>query len=160
MSRPDQAGSAAPNLGAGPVTRDWAVAVFVVWRGAVLLHRHRKLGLWLPPGGHVEPHELPDDAAVREVLEETGVSATLVGEPAVQAPGPRQLVRPRGVQLEDIGPGHQHIDLVYLARPVEPYHGVLNTDDGFGWYSREEAAALDLTAEMAAWVDLALREAG
>ena len=54
------------------VTRDWAVSVFVVWRGRVLLHRHRKLGVWLPPGGHVEPHELPDDAAVREVLEETG----------------------------------------------------------------------------------------
>jgi len=42
---------------AGP-TRDWAVAVFVVWRDRVLLHRHPKLGLWLPCGGHVEPGEL------------------------------------------------------------------------------------------------------
>jgi len=143
------------------VTRDWAVSVFVVWRGRVLLHRHRKLGVWLPPGGHVEPHELPDDAAVREVLEETGVRVELVGERAVDAPGPRQLVRPRGVQLEDISPGHQHVDLVYLARPQEPYDGALAGDeDGLAWYTGPEATALGLTAEMAAWVDLALRELG
>lgn len=143
------------------VTRDWAVSVFVVWRGRVLLHRHRKLGLWLPPGGHVEPHELPDDAAVREVLEETGVSVELVGDRAVDAPGPRQLVRPRGVQLEDIAPGHQHVDLVYLARPVEPYGGSLaDGEEGLGWYAGDEARGLGLTAEMAAWVELALRELG
>src|SRR5690606_18869145 len=91
-------------------TRDWAVSAFVVWRGRVLLHRHRKLGLWLPPGGHVEPGELPDEAAVREVLEETGVAVELGGE------------------------------------------------DGLGWYTGPAAAALGLTDEIAAWVELALRE--
>ncbi len=49
-----------------PATRDWAATVFVLWRGRLLLHRHRKLDMWLPPGGHVERDELPDDAAVRE----------------------------------------------------------------------------------------------
>jgi 8-oxo-dGTP pyrophosphatase MutT (NUDIX family) len=41
----------------------------------VLLLFHAKLAMWLPPGGHVDPDELPDEAAVREVLEETGVQA-------------------------------------------------------------------------------------
>ena len=27
----------------------FTVAVFVVWEGKVLLHFHRKLGIWLPP---------------------------------------------------------------------------------------------------------------
>lgn len=140
-------------------TRDLAVSVFVVWRARVLLHRHRKLGLWLPPGGHVEPNELPDDAARREVLEETGVAVELVGERAVDAPGPLQLVRPRGMQLESIAPGHEHIDLVYLARPSEPYHGRLSGDEeGLGWYGQGAALELGLTPEMAAWVGLALRE--
>lgn len=144
---------------AGTATRDWAVSAFVVWRGKVLLHRHRKLGLWLPPGGHVEVGELPDEAAVREVREEAGVSVELVGERAVDAPGPVQLVRPRGVQLESIGPGHEHIDLVYLARPVEPYGGELGGGEGgFGWYGANEVASLALTPEMAAWVALALSE--
>lgn len=93
-------------------TRDWAVAVFVVWRERVLLHRHAKLGRWLPCGGHVEPGELPDDAAVRELLEESGVRVRLVGPHPIAAPGPRPLTRPRGVQLETIEPGHEHVDLV------------------------------------------------
>jgi len=57
--------------------RHFTVAVFVVREGKVLLHRHRKLGMWLPPGGHIEEDELPDDAAVREVWEETGVRVEL-----------------------------------------------------------------------------------
>ena len=32
--------------------RHFTVAVFVVWRGKVMLHLHPKLGMWLPPGGH------------------------------------------------------------------------------------------------------------
>jgi hypothetical protein len=32
-------------------TRDFTVAVLVVHDGKVLLHWHRKLGRWLPPGG-------------------------------------------------------------------------------------------------------------
>jgi 8-oxo-dGTP pyrophosphatase MutT (NUDIX family) len=101
----------AAELGAVP-TRDWAVAVFVVWEARVMLHLHPKLGRWLPCGGHVEPGELPDEAAVREVEEESGVRVRLVGPPPVAASGPRQLTRPRGVQLETISPGHEHIDLV------------------------------------------------
>ena len=46
--------------------------------GKVLLHLHRKLGMWLPPGGHIERDEIPDDAAVREVFEETGLNVELV----------------------------------------------------------------------------------
>ena len=136
------------------VSRDFTVAVFVVYAGKVLLHHHAKLGRWLPPGGHIEPDELPDDAAVREVLEETGVVATLVGDRVldVDTPGqPVQLCRPAGVQLTDIRPGHQHIDLVYLATgaPAEPR-------DGVGWFGPDEWAALDLTEEVAAWCMLAI----
>jgi 8-oxo-dGTP pyrophosphatase MutT (NUDIX family) len=41
----------------------------------VLLVRHRKLGLWLHPGGHVEPGDGSlADAARREAVEETGVA--------------------------------------------------------------------------------------
>lgn len=44
-------------------------------RGELLLIHHAKLGLWLQPGGHVEPHdETLLDAARREVLEEVGIA--------------------------------------------------------------------------------------
>ncbi len=143
------------------MTRDFAVSVFVVWRQQLLLHEHPKLRLWLPPGGHVEPNELPDNAAVREVLEEAGVSVQLVGETAIDAPGPRQLLRPRGVQLESIAPGHEHVDLIYWARPLTGYAGALTSETTpFGWYSRTALARLPLTPEMVAWAELALTELG
>jgi 8-oxo-dGTP pyrophosphatase MutT (NUDIX family) len=100
--------------------RHFTVAVFVVWEGKVLLHLHRKLGMWLPPGGHIEQDELPDEAAVREVLKETGISVNLVGERREDVTDPVQLHRLAGVQLENIGPGHQHIDLIYFAAPAGP----------------------------------------
>ena len=144
--------------------RDWCATTFVVWRDRVLLHRHPKLGMWLPCGGHVDPNELPDDAAVREVREEAGIDIELVGKPGIDVAEPRQLLRPRGIQLEPIRPGHEHIDLIYFGRPREPYDGRLAghaaTDDSFGWYGADELAALDLSDEVRAWSAAALRALG
>ncbi|GHG84548.1 NUDIX hydrolase [Pseudodonghicola xiamenensis] len=57
-----------------------AIAV-VVRDGQVLLARRKKMpdaGLWGFPGGHVEPGETALEAARRELLEETGLSARAV----------------------------------------------------------------------------------
>jgi ADP-ribose pyrophosphatase YjhB (NUDIX family) len=43
-------------------TRHFVATVYVVNGGAVALHEHDRLGMWLPPGGHVEREELPHDA--------------------------------------------------------------------------------------------------
>jgi 8-oxo-dGTP pyrophosphatase MutT (NUDIX family) len=50
--------------------------------GRVLVARHSNAGLWLAPGGAVDPDESPADAVVREVWEETGLHVepvTLLG---------------------------------------------------------------------------------
>ncbi|QEL57927.1 NUDIX hydrolase [Chromobacterium paludis] len=44
----------------------------------LLLVDHKKAGLWLPPGGHVDPGEHPRDAVARELFEELGVSGMKV----------------------------------------------------------------------------------
>lgn len=142
------------------ITRDFTVAVFVVHNDHVLLHPHRKLGIWLPPGGHIEPHELPDEAALREVEEESGLVVELVGGYGVEIhdPGaPRQLVRPEGIQLEDISPGHQHIDLIYYARPVDaPPETLPPLIDDMRWLQEANFATIDLTDEVATWARQAL----
>jgi 8-oxo-dGTP pyrophosphatase MutT (NUDIX family) len=137
--------------------RHFTVAVFVVWDGTVLLHLHRKLGMWLPPGGHIERNELPDEAAVREVLEETGVEVDLVGERREDIEDPVQLYRPAGVQLENIGPGHQHIDLIYFAEPrgSTEIHD-LHSEDRVGWYGPDDWDAMAVNAEVRGWCERAL----
>lgn len=142
------------------LTRDWTVATFVIHQGKVLLLWHEKLQMWLPPGGHVEPNELPDEAALREVLEETGIAVELLSQPALPSiPGPRQLARPEGIQLEQIGPNHEHIDLVYFARPSDSDCAEPTIDrevKQVGWYSLTEATALPLTEEIRTWIGKAL----
>lgn len=142
-------------------TRDFTVATFVVSARKILLLWHRKLRMWLPPGGHIEPNELPDEAAVREVREETGIAAELVGERGVPIENPRQLVRPAGIQLEDIAPGHQHVDLIYFARPVNPgqVQAVANAEcERAGWYGLNELPALGVNEEVRHWCQRAVQE--
>jgi ADP-ribose pyrophosphatase YjhB (NUDIX family) len=134
-------------MGSGRTDRHFTVAVFVVWEGKVLLHWHRKLGMWLPPGGHIEDGELPDEAALREVREDIA--------------DPVQLHRPAGVQLENIGPGHQHIDLIYFAKPSgsteiqEAFSG-----DRVGWYGPADWEGMRVNAEVRGWCVRALESVG
>jgi 8-oxo-dGTP pyrophosphatase MutT (NUDIX family) len=150
-----------PPVAPGEVLRHFTVAVFVVHAARVLLHYHRKLGKWLPPGGHIEDGELPDDAAVREVLEETGIAVELVGPRGLPEPpndAPRQLVVPAGIQVEPIYPGHEHIDLVYFAVPtsgvtIDPH---LAASDRVAWYAADAFAGLGATEEIQTWARRAL----
>jgi 8-oxo-dGTP pyrophosphatase MutT (NUDIX family) len=149
-----------PPVEPGDVLRHFTVAVFVVHASRVLLHFHRKLGRWLPPGGHIEDNELPDDAAVREVLEETGIHARLVGGRGLPIDEPHQLVLPAGIQVERIYAGHEHIDLVYFARPADPcaveIAPQLAEQDRVGWYAPAELDALGVDAEIQSWTRRAL----
>ena len=104
--------------------REFVVAVYIVKDNEVLLHWHKKSGRWLPPGGHIEENELPDEAAIREVKEEVGLEIELIGKKAKGHPkqNAKGLFTPMLVQLEDIPqrndePEHQHIDLIYAAQP-------------------------------------------
>lgn len=140
------------------VTRDFTVAVFIVHERRVLLHPHPRLGRWLPPGGHIEPHELPDEAALREVREEAGIDVELIDDRGLPRdyPGqPRQLARPAGIQLESIAPGHEHIDLVYFARVAgfarSPHCPAVS--EGFRWVGAGDLATLPVTEEIVAWCE-------
>ena len=122
--------------------RDFVIAAYIVQDSKVLLIHHRKLNMWLPPGGHIDPDELPDDAVLREVLEETGLEVVIVSDQdSYPYSDIRLLARPHHVQLELIDPstGHEHIDLVYFCRPV---HGtiLLNQEEtnAIRWFSSDD----------------------
>jgi 8-oxo-dGTP pyrophosphatase MutT (NUDIX family) len=99
------------------VRRHFTASAFVTHAGRVLLLLHRNKRLWLPPGGHVEPDEAPDAAAVREVWEEAGLRVE-VTSPRIPPGLPHAAPRPEACLEIEVAPGHVHLDLVYFARPL------------------------------------------
>ena len=98
---------------------DFTVAIFVVDAGRVLMIHHRKLDKWLPLGGHIELDEDPEQAALREAREESGLDVELIGErPPTTGPGTRALIGPRFLDIHRISETHEHIGMIYWARPT------------------------------------------
>ena len=98
---------------------DFTVAIFVVQADRVLLIHHRKLDKWLPLGGHIELDEDPEQAARREAREESGLEVELLGDrPPTTEPGTRALIAPRFLDIHRISDTHEHIGMIYWARPL------------------------------------------
>ncbi|MBT3228328.1 MAG: NUDIX domain-containing protein [Candidatus Marinimicrobia bacterium] len=99
------------------ITRHFTATTFVVYKQKTLLHLHRSLKMWLPPGGHIDRDELPHVAAIREVKEETGLDVELIHTaPTIHSENAQEIPGPRHLLLENINPFHQHIDMIYFAR--------------------------------------------
>lgn len=99
----------------------------------VALHLHKRLGMWLQPGGHIEPGESPAEAALREAREEIGV-------PVRHHSGDGLFVH---VDVHPGPKGHTHLDLRYLVRApqVTPRPAEGESTD-VGWFSWSEAGRL------------------
>jgi 8-oxo-dGTP pyrophosphatase MutT (NUDIX family) len=104
-----------------------ASAVVVGARG-VVLHRHKRLGLWLQPGGHIDPGETPEAAALREVEEETGF--------VCDAP---VFVH---VDVHDGGRGHTHLDLRWRVRADGDPAPAEDESQDVRWFAWDDAIAI------------------
>jgi 8-oxo-dGTP pyrophosphatase MutT (NUDIX family) len=150
-------------------TRHYTGTVYVVNGGATALHDHRKLGIRIPPGGHVDRDELPHEAALRECREETGLEATIItrDDPGPTTGGGRPLPQPRAQMLYDIDVvdgrvAHQHVDHVYFAtapsREIDPADGEAGADV-WNWYSETDLRESDVGEDVQRFGIEAIHEA-
>jgi mutator protein MutT len=85
-------------------------------------------GLWEFPGGKVQPDETPQQAAMRECLEETGLVVEVTGQ-----------YEPVEYQYEH---GRLHLDF-FACRPRDPS---ADPRPPFGWFERQDLAHMQFPA--------------
>jgi len=107
----------------------------VVGERGVILLEHKRLGIWLQPGGHIDPDETPWGASLRESAEETGLDVVFAGP--IDADGVPELIH---VDVHAGGRGHTHLDLRYLidggvADPAPPE----GESQNIGWFTWDAA---------------------
>jgi len=139
-------------------TRHFTATVYVVHDGATALHEHPRLGIRVPPGGHVDRDELPHRAGIREVREETGLDPTLLTEAdPFEVEAGRSLPRPRHRMLYDVNVhdgdvGHQHVDSIFYAtvdrRELDPADDEPD-HDAWRWYAAADLRSGGFDADVA-----------
>ncbi|QQO11199.1 NUDIX hydrolase [Breznakiella homolactica] len=110
-------------------------SVFITSRdySRVLLVHHKKLGLWVQPGGHCDPEETVYETALRESAEETGITAESVMGDAVFDAAVLPVPAWRDV------PFHWHYDIRYLLAADTDAVRISAESHGAEWVTLDEA---------------------
>jgi ADP-ribose pyrophosphatase YjhB (NUDIX family) len=134
-----------------------------------LIH-HKRIGAWLPPGGHLDPGELPHQAAVRETMEETGLAVEVLSTPLPHTPDAVAFFLPQplciqGVQATEKGAALYHIDIAYICRPAaasKELPALKQTEDVLGarWIALSALDEVPLARNVREIVSLALEKVG
>lgn len=127
---------------------DLCVDTYVVQGDAVLLRLHEKYNYWGAPGGHIDPGQDANEAALREVWEEVGLTVRLIGPAGweqVDTGTNRDLVPPLFVNRHPISQTHDHSAFVFAAvadsREINPQEAE-SMDVECRWCTQAELDAL------------------
>ncbi|MBQ2695614.1 NUDIX domain-containing protein [Candidatus Saccharibacteria bacterium] len=111
------------------IEKHFAVSGFVMnrERTKLLMVFHKKLNIWVIPGGHLEDNEYPADGAIREIFEETGINATVINSSKFEFNGNEKessIATPYVMLSEFIPkkgekPAHVHMDFIFLCMADE-----------------------------------------
>ncbi len=137
--------------------REFCASVFIIDPSTkkILLVKHKKFHKWVQPGGHIEKNETPEEAAMREVWEETGIKITLLGD---RFPRESDYIRPLGIQCNRNLMGQIHIDITYPAIPNRDQELIISDEStDIGWFSREELELINVFEDVKISMDYILK---
>lgn len=127
---------------------DFCTDVYIVNDNAVLLRLHEKYAIWIAPGGHVDPGEDINEAALREVWEEVGLKVELIGPSTWSRQDfdiNKDLTPPIFVNRHSINEHHDHSSFIFFAksndRKINPQE-VASKDAECVWVTKEELDAM------------------
>ena len=129
----------------GGKKKHFTASALIVKENKVLLVNHKKLGVWLYPGGHIEENESPDEALIREVKEETGLDIEILSIKDDSLSDidadVKSLHLPYVILCELVG-DHYHNDLIYLCKiikkgDIQANHNP-NEAEGIGFFGLED----------------------
>lgn len=156
----------------------------LIHQNKILLVKHKKLGFWLTPGGHVDPNEMPHQAAEREFWEETGLKVKAINYgfyPDIETEHVEFVPNPIEANLHWISRENydartkdasvsaktqqdwgergceQHLSYRFLVEATDGYDFKQNVEetDGISWFTLDEIADLETTPT----IKLELKEA-
>jgi len=133
-----------PHIHTTPGHIDHTVEVFIVHNGKVLLRKHDKYGIWLGVGGHIELDEDPNQAAIREVMEEVGLDIKLVAPKDFanfKTEGYQELLPPVFVNRHRINDAHEHVTYTYFATSQSDNVTPEAPNDEWQWLTKADLEA-------------------
>src|SRR6187397_287260 len=124
---------------AGAERRTFSVAVFCRNAGEILLVRHKRLDLWLPVGGEIEPGETPLEAARRELREETGLEGDFPAGLGVDGTPPGLV----GYEEHLAGSKGLHMNFAFVADVVSRALATCDEWESARWVTAAELASVE-----------------
>ena len=163
---------------------DFVVSAFIMHPtdNSFIMVKHKKLGGWFPPGGHIEPAELPDEALIREVFEETGLTQdqftpmaqfsrdlaayfshffnktnlfSVEAQEKQKTHQPATLLSPAFIDVHNFPPkpGHRHVAFVYLLRAKTAEIKLADGEhDEIAWMTHKQAIEVGVLPSLVAYM--------
>lgn len=117
---------------------EFAVAGYLIKNRKILLIHHKKLNMWLPPGGHVDEGETPDETLLREFKEELGINVYLknIVRTNFEFPIIKECAVPFYTNAHSVG-DHVHYCNYYLCSQKEESKININSKEinKYDWFS-------------------------